>query len=290
MVVFAVAGQGVVSLAPVRRPQQFDKRVTVTVARHSAVVTAIALTAALIGTAFVTFLAAVAVLGIDVSEPTPPSTYLLFLSVLYAVDVVIAAAYLQASGRGFAFLNFRRPTLRDLGYIIAAILLLFAVGVLLSLLIFVFVLPEPPSTVFTDIELTNPINYLVFIPFALLVNGPVEEVLFRGIIQQSLSERYSHVSAILLASVLFALFHLPAFYAVLLTSNPPLVGIAVGLVVFTAAGIVFGSVYARTNNLTVPAVAHGVYNALISLMFYFTTWRLLCDILQSAKPSSRRDE
>lgn len=238
-------------------------------ARHSAVVTAVALTATLIGTAFVTFPVAIAVLGIDVSEPTPPSTYLLFLSVLYAVDVVIAAAYLQASGRGFAFLNFRRPTLRDLGYVVAAVLLSFAVGVVLSLL--VFALPEPPSTVFTDIELTNPINYLVFIPFALLVNGPVEEVLFRGIIQRLLSERYGHVSAILLASVLFALYHLPAFYAVLLMPNPPLVGIGVGLVVFTAAGIVFGSVYARTNNLTVPAVAHGVYNALVSLILYFTT-------------------
>lgn len=238
-------------------------------ARHSGVLTAVGLTLLLLGTAFVAFPVAVALLGIDVSEPTPPGTYLLFISALYATDVVIAAGYLHLSGRGLNYLDVRWPTLRDLGYVVGAVALSFGVGIALSTLVFVFALPEPPATIFTDIELANPVNYLVFVPFALLVNGPVEEALFRGIIQKRLAADYSRAVALSFASALFALYHLPAFYAVLLTTTPPLSGLGVALAAFFAAGLILGAVYARTNNLTVPMLAHGVYNALAALMFYF---------------------
>ena len=70
------------------------------------------------------------------------------------------------------------------------------------------------------------------------MNGPVEETLFRGIVQKRLALDYSNRVAVPLASGLFALYHLPAFYAVLLATNPPLSGIGVELVAFFAAGVV----------------------------------------------------
>lgn len=237
--------------------------------RHSALSTAIGLTLLVLVSGFVVFPAAVTLLGIDAAEPTPPGTYLLFLSLLYAVDVAVVAGYLRLSGRGLEYLDFHVPSLRDLGYATAAVVLAFGVGVVLSVLVFVLALPEPASTIFDEVELSNPRNVLVFVPFALLVNGPVEEMLFRGIVQQRLASAYPTPVAIAVASACFAVYHLPAFYAVLLTTDPPLAGIGVALVAFFSGGAVFGAAYARTGNLTVPAIAHGVYNALVALMVYF---------------------
>jgi membrane protease YdiL (CAAX protease family) len=193
-------------------------------------------------------------------------TYVTFLSVLYWTAVIVIAGYLSFSNRGLEYLDVRVPTLRDTGYVGGGVVLDFVLAVLLSLVLSALAAPTPPTTIFEQIEMTNPDNVLVFIPFALAVNGPVEEVLFRGLIQRRLYNSYSQGIAVIVASLLFAFFHLPVFYAVLLNPSPPLLGITVALLFWYEGGLV----YERTGNLVVPALVHGIINAAVSLFIYLS--------------------
>lgn len=100
----------------------------------------------------------------------------------------------------------------------------------------------------------HPQTLLVLIPVTILLIGPGEELLFRGIIQRSLRERFGPVSAILLASAIFASAHF--------TSLSGSVGSRLLTIVLLAIPtLVFATAYERTGNIVVPALVHGLYNA-----------------------------
>ncbi|WP_049897319.1 CPBP family intramembrane glutamic endopeptidase [Halorubrum distributum] len=107
---------------------------------------------------------------------------------------------------------------------------------------------------------------LIFaVVLSLTVIGPVEEFFFRGVIQGRLQVALGPRSAIGVASMIFALFHV---YPVALLSPPGIV-IAHMVVYYTFMGMIFGWVYRRTNTLIGPAFVHGTFNAVIfSLPFW----------------------
>lgn len=77
------------------------------------------------------------------------------------------------------------------------------------------------------------------------VAGLGEELMFRGVLQSSLADRLGTPAAICLASLIFGLLHaVTATYAVLAT----------------VIGAIFGAMFAATDNLLAPIVAHGVYD------------------------------
>ncbi|ADD06131.1 Abi/CAAX domain protein [Natrialba magadii ATCC 43099] len=96
---------------------------------------------------------------------------------------------------------------------------------------------------------------------SLLIVGPVEEFLFRGVIQGRLRAVFGPVAAIGLASFVFAFFH---FYPILLLEAPTTV-IAHMTVYYSVMGAIFGVVYERTGTLVVPALVHGAFNAVLFL-------------------------
>ena len=96
--------------------------------------------------------------------------------------------------------------------------------------------------------------YLAMIAVSLLVVGPVEEVLFRGVVQGGLRRAFDAAPAVLLASLLFGLVHLSALEG---TAGQQWAYVAVVVVL----GCVLGVLYERTDNVLVPGLAHGVYNA-----------------------------
>ena len=112
--------------------------------RHSTLVSVLGLTVALVVLAFVAFPVAVWAFEIDPGEPTPPLTYLGFLVSLYATSIVVGLVYLRLHGLGLGYLDFRRPTLHDFGYVIGGVVLAFGVGVVLSLIAYGLALPPPP--------------------------------------------------------------------------------------------------------------------------------------------------
>jgi membrane protease YdiL (CAAX protease family) len=81
-------------------------------------------------------------------------------------------------------------------------------------------------------------------------------VLFRGVVQGGLRRAFTAVPSILVAGGLFGVIHLVGVQGTG-AEQWAYVAIAAGL------GCILGYLYERTENLVVPGLAHGAYNATI---------------------------
>ena len=177
----------------------------------------------------------------------------------YVGWALAGAAYLLASGRGRAYLDVAVPSARDVRYV--------AVGLAASLVAFgalqatvtLFDLPAVEHAV-ADRAGGGPAFLALLAVLFVAVNAPVEEFLFRNVVQKRLAEAVSERTAIGAASIVFAAVHLPAYFA----TDP--VAIAVSLAPLAVVAAVWGWIYARTDNLVVPALCHGLYNVAIAVV------------------------
>lgn len=147
-----------------------------------------------------------------------------------------------------------KPALRTAGLIpvVAVALYGLQIGLLLLLREFGLQTGQNPATMAAG----DPVAYyLAMIAVSILVVGPAEELLFRGVIQGGLRRSFGAAPAILIASVLFGLLHVGVDGT--LTEQLAYMGITVLL------GALLGVLYERTGNILVPALAHGLYNAII---------------------------
>ncbi|ELZ45604.1 hypothetical protein C463_06227 [Halorubrum californiense DSM 19288] len=97
--------------------------------------------------------------------------------------------------------------------------------------------------------------YLAMIAVSLLVVGPAEELLFRGVVQGGVRRAFDAVPAVLIASLAFGLIHLPSVSGTMV-EQWAYVGVVVVL------GSVLGALYEWTDNVVVPGLVHGIYNAI----------------------------
>lgn len=95
----------------------------------------------------------------------------------------------------------------------------------------------------------------------LLVVGPAEETLFRGVIQNRLRESLSKIPAILIASALFAAAHVFA-----LAGGGSATGIAITMSVLFVTSLGLGWIYEYTENLVAPALLHGFHNSVVVIV------------------------
>lgn len=100
-----------------------------------------------------------------------------------------------------------------------------------------------------------PAVLLLFVPLSWLAIGPGEELLSRNVVQKHLYGAYSRPAAVVVATGIFAAIHLPAYA----TGPPP--AIFATLLRLFGVSLVLGAVYERTDNVVVPAIVHGTYNA-----------------------------
>jgi membrane protease YdiL (CAAX protease family) len=94
--------------------------------------------------------------------------------------------------------------------------------------------------------------------------GPIEEIAFRGYLQNKVrdllgrgSARLHTVVAIVATAVVFSVLHVPTLVFVEGTPIRQAIG---ALVLLTLSGITFGAVYALTRNLLLVALLHGIGN------------------------------
>lgn len=153
-----------------------------------------------------------------------------------------------------------RPERRDLGYAIGGAIaaLIFATGAS-GVLTW---LGLTPGAVLEEIITQNPIVALWMAFLSIVVVAPVEEYLFRGVIQGRLRRTFSAPSAIILASVLFGSLHFGNYVG----SVSTVVGWSLLIV---GVGVIFGSLYERTDTLIVPIIAHALYNTVLFTVGYF---------------------
>ncbi|ELZ11057.1 Abortive infection protein [Halovivax asiaticus JCM 14624] len=173
----------------------------------------------------------------------------------------VAGAYLAWTGRDRSYIDLRVPRLRDLGYVIGGIAALAGIAIAIGLLLGSAGVENTDHSSF-DRAQGAPELLLVLAVASILVIGPFEELLYRNVIQKGLYEYFSKPGAIVVASVAFASAHLIAY------SGDSVGGLLVSLGIVFSLSLALGVVYARTNNLLVPALVHGLYNAYV----YYTQY------------------
>ena len=147
-----------------------------------------------------------------------------------------------------------KPTLRTAGIVPVVAVGLYAlqIGLLLLLRELGLQTGQNPATMAAG----DPVAYyLAMVAVSILVVGPAEELLFRGVIQGGLRRSFGAAPAILIASVLFGLLHVGVDGT--LPEQLAYMGVTVLL------GALLGVLYERTDNIVIPALAHGLYNAII---------------------------
>ncbi|OHD12878.1 MAG: hypothetical protein A2Y34_13115 [Spirochaetes bacterium GWC1_27_15] len=86
----------------------------------------------------------------------------------------------------------------------------------------------------------------------------IEEFLFRGLIQKNLSKKYGNTKAIIITSIMFALFHL----------NPTVI-----LSIFLLS-LMLGYVYSKTNKIIYPIILHFFNNIIVVIIIRYNTFEI----------------
>ena len=207
-------------------------------------------------------------LQFDLSIPESPlfllsSNFLLFQGLGMGG---ISALYLWKTGRGTEYIDIRRPTLLESAVVIVAPFVIIVLSVIVSQLSLTLGV-EPSDHAIGGLGEIDPTLFLYLIPFMLLVVGPFEELLYRGVIQGRLRESFGPLAAILLASLVFALVHVPAYGL----GGSGISSLAAALSALFVGSLVFGGIYEWTENLTVVALVHGLYNSILLALLYVAT-------------------
>jgi membrane protease YdiL (CAAX protease family) len=108
----------------------------------------------------------------------------------------------------------------------------------------------------------NPTRALYFVALACLVIAPAEELAYRNVVQKYLYEWFTKRSAVVLGAAVFAAVHFSQYQ----DANP--LATLTTLVVIFLLSLLLGYVYYRTENLLVPILIHGAFNALQFLAVY----------------------
>lgn len=162
--------------------------------------------------------------------------------------------------------DWHRPNRWDIGYIVAGVVGLVAANRGITRLFSRFNVDVGTNAAITT-GAGDPGYLLAMVIISLVVVGPAEEALFRGVVQGRLRESVGVWPAILVATVLFGLSHASV--------SGGLGGIAAYVLTATVLGILLGYLYERTENIIVPTVVHGCNNAVIFAGLYVQETGLL---------------
>jgi hypothetical protein len=186
-------------------------------------------------------------------QPGPIGGILLSLLIVQVIALGgVSVAYLAYRG-DFGFVKIGVPDGRALIWVAVGWVLMY-VGVIAVSLAATSVGVTPARNSISEFGAQDPTVFLVLIPASILIIGPFEELLYRGVIQERLTEAFTPYAAIALASLVFGLAHATSFVGS--TS-----GLAVSLAAIAVIAVVPAVSYQQTRNLVVPALIHGLFNA-----------------------------
>lgn len=181
------------------------------------------------------------------------------------VQLAIVLLVLRYEGIKLADIGFRREQLLPALITVVAFLIALHVAVIGLIVLDGGQLALDPFGLYRDAPLEYSVTAIVATGMVqYLLVGPVEELAFRGYLQNKLlalfgkgSVRLQMAIAIVGAAIGFSLLHLPA----LIVTEGSQFGAAIGsLLLLTLSGITFGTMYALTRNLVLVSMLHGIGN------------------------------
>lgn len=175
---------------------------------------------------------------------------------------LVALAFLFGTDRGLAYVDLRWPDRRDVAYMVAGSVVIFALLVGLGYLFEMLNLPSTEHSLVTQAR-ENPEMLLALVPLAWLVIGPGEELLFRNVIQKYLTDSYSRWGAVLLATAIFTGVHVVSYF------SQDTLALFLTLVRLFVLSLVLGISYDRTDNVLVPIVIHGTFDGVQFAYLYY---------------------
>lgn len=193
----------------------------------------------------------VGVLGFELSEMQ--EVFLSTVSLGLGLGTV-SILYLLLGRHTWSFIDLRRPGLRDAVWTLGGIIALFVGLIAVVQLLSVLNVSTPQHGIVEIAVEGDPRILLLLVPASFLLIGPAEELLFRNIIQKSLYAHFTPAAAIVITSVLFAGAHFPAYGGRADAVGPM-------LVIFVLS-LILGAIYRRTDNIVVPTIVHGAFNAI----------------------------
>jgi membrane protease YdiL (CAAX protease family) len=154
----------------------------------------------------------------------------------------------------------RWPTLRDTGWIIGGLIAVVLVSVIVEV-VFIPFSDGSATTISAAAAVENPLMiYTIFLIGNLVLIAPIEEFLYRGVIQGRLREAFGPIAAISITAIGFALGHLLSYWY----GGSDLVSVSVFAELFgiAAVGLVLGIIYERTESLLLVSIIHGLANSI----------------------------
>lgn len=169
---------------------------------------------------------------------------------------VFAIGYLLVRDDRERFARLRRPTLVDVGWIVAGQPLVIYLGLLVGAVTATFLGHPTFGGASESIELADnlhlwPVALVGLYGFA----APAEELVYRGIVQGRLRESFATPGVVLLGGLLFGFMHL---LVGLLTPEVGLDGALTWGIGATVPGFVWGLAYEQTDNLLVTSLLHAM--------------------------------
>jgi len=216
----------------------------------------------------------ITVSGVELGDDIANIVLLLSLQIVGLAGT--AGVYLRSTDRGLDFVRLRTPTLRHIAAGVGGFLMLIVPVVVVSVIMTAIGQEAAEHSTVEQIDPAqggNPMFALYMIPLSILVIGPCEEFLFRGVIQTRLKDSFDTMEAVLVTSAIFSLVHVPAYGAGSLSGEITLgdvQSLATTLFILLGLALVLGWVYERTENLIVPMISHGLYNATLFGILYIT--------------------
>ncbi|WP_299265462.1 CPBP family intramembrane glutamic endopeptidase [Halorientalis sp.] len=194
----------------------------------------------------------------------PPETALEFsvaTTVGYVGSVAFVAVYLRGRGLSLDYLDVSMPSVRNLLVTVGGLFLLLLLLGVVTAVIQQLGLPSSDSQIQQQAG-ENPTLALYFVALSFLVIAPAEELAYRNVVQKYLYEWFTKRSAVVLGAAVFAAVHFSQYQ----DANP--LATLTTLVVIFLLSLLLGYVYYRTENLLVPILIHGAFNALQFLAVY----------------------
>lgn len=221
-------------------------------------------------------LAGVGVVALTAAGVEPSFRHLMVISVV-SIQLVsfvgVSLAYAAYRGYSLEDLGVRRPDLEGwivLGAGFVGTIVLWLVASVATFYVGARFGIERQQQDLIESGMQDPVVFGLLAVFSLLVVGPAEELLFRGIIQTRLRESFGVVSGLTLATALFASIHLPGFLDPGASTFELVGGALLGVSVLFVVGAVLAVAYEYTENLVVPAVIHGLFNATQAAFAYLS--------------------